>query len=367
MTKKYNNSELCLIWLDSFIGLEYKHKQALYGLINGKSDIKELLVKGKDYMVSNIGSNEYSTLLNSANAEYLGYVIDTLDRKDIIAVTIESKDYPKSLINTSLPPLVLYCKGDTKLLAGNNFSIVGSRKSLPLSINLAKSYSEALINGGFNLVTGMAEGVDSAVLETAVKNGGKAISVLAGGFNNIYPASNANLLNKVIESGLAISEYPPEVAVKPFHFPIRNRIIAGLSRGTLIVSGAKKSGALYTAEYAEEYGRDLFVIPYSVGVLSGEGCNDLIKRGAMLTDRVEDVLEFYGINLEEKKKIQLTPIQSEIVSVLKNGEMHIEKICTALNKRIFEITPVLSMLEINKIVVKNGTNVYGLVRTDLEE
>lgn len=365
--KKYDNSELCLIWLDSFIGLEYKHKQAVYSMINGKADIKELLVKGKDYIISNIGDKEYSTLLNSANPEYLKFVLDQLDRKDIVAITIESEDYPESLINTPIPPLVLYCKGDVKLLKGNNFSIVGSRRSLPLSINLAKSYSEALIKNGFNLVTGIAEGVDSAVLETAVKCGGKAISVIAGGFDNIYPQSNASLLEKVVESGLVISEYPPEIAPKPFHFPIRNRIIAGLSRGTLIVSGARKSGTLYTAEYAEEYGKDLFAIPYSVGFVSGEGCNDLIKRGAILTDNPKDILEYYGIESSEQKRIEFTPEQKQIINELRDGEMHVEKLCKALNKRVFEITPVLSILEINKIVVKSGTNVYGLARTDLEE
>ncbi|MBQ8427116.1 MAG: DNA-processing protein DprA [Clostridia bacterium] len=365
--RKYLNSELCLIWLDSFLGLEYRHKQNLYGLINGKSDIKELLVKGKDYIITEVGENEYSTLLNSANGEYLNFVLGGLERKGVTAITVESDDYPESLLNIPQPPLVLYCKGNVNLLNGNNFSIVGSRKSLPLSINLAKHYAETLSANGFTLVTGIAEGVDSAVLETAVNNGKSVISVIAGGFDNIYPATNKGLVERITENGLVVSENPPEVIPKPFHFPIRNRIIAGLSKGTLIVSGAKKSGTLYTAEYAEEYGRDLFAVPYSVGVVSGAGCNDLIKRGAFLTDKPEDILEYYGIEQKQKSNIELTKEQKEIISVLRDGEMHIEKICSALNKRVFEITPVLAMLEINKIVVKNGTNLYGLARLDLEE
>lgn len=365
--RKYTNSELCLIWLDSFLGLEYKHKQAIYSLINGKTDIKDLLTKGKDYITNEIGVNEYNTLLNSANAEYFGFVLEQLSRKGIIAVTIESEDYPESLLNISQPPIVLYCKGNIKLLSANNFSIVGSRKSLPISINLAKSYAKALLDNGFTLVTGIAEGVDSAVLETAVNNKKPVISVIAGGFDNIYPSSNVPLLEKVVELGLAITESPPEVKPMPFHFPVRNRIIAGLSKGTLIVSGAMKSGTLYTAEYAEEYGRDLFAIPYSAGVYSGEGCNDLIKRGAMLTDKPEDLLEYYGVEKKQNIKIELTPEQKQIVALLKEGEMHVEKICSALNKRVYEITSVLAMMEINKIVVKNGTNFYGLARLDLEE
>jgi DNA processing protein len=364
---KYNNSELCLIWLDSFLGLEYKHKQALYSQINGKADIKNLLIKGKDYIATEIGENQYSTLINSANAEYFNYVLAELDKRDIKAITIESDAYPESLKNIPQPPLVLYCKGNAKLLNANNFSIVGSRKSLPLSINLAKSYAEVLCDNDFTLVTGIAEGVDSAVLQTAVDKEKPVVSVIAGGFDFVYPASNASLLEKVIKVGLAISESPPEVQPKPFLFPIRNRIIAGLSKGTLIVSGAMKSGTLYTAEFTEEYGKDLFAIPYSVGVVSGAGCNDLIKRGAILTDKPEDILEYYGVEQVKKMEIQLTPIQKQIISVLKDGEMHIEKICSALNKRVFEITPILAMLEISKIVIKSGTNVYGLARSDLEE
>ncbi len=365
--RKYINSELCLIWLDSFLGLEYKHKQVLYGLINGKADIKDLLSKGKDYIVTEIGEREYSTLLNSANTEYFNYVLRELERKGVTAVTVESEDYPKSLLNIPEPPLVLYCKGNIQLLNGNNFSIVGSRKSLPLSINIAKSFAETLSRNGFTLVTGIAEGVDSAVLETAVNKCTSAISVIAGGFDNIYPANNQNLADKIAEIGLIISENPPEVKSKPFHFPIRNRIIAGLSKGTLVVSGALKSGTLYTAEYTEEYGRDLFAVPYSVGIASGAGCNDLIKRGAVLTDKPEDILEFYGIEQQEKKSIELTPDQKQIISVLKDGQTHIEKICSALGRRVFEIMPVLSMLEINGIVTKNGSNFYGLARVDLED
>lgn len=365
--KKYLNSELCLIWLDSFLGLEYKHKQTLYQLINEKVDIKDLLIKGKDYIVSEIGEREYSTLLGSANAEYLNFVLSTLEKRGITAITVESKEYPESLKNVSQPPLVIYCKGNIDLLNGNNFSIVGSRKSLPLSINLAKAYAQTLSENGFTIVTGIAEGVDSAVLETVIKNGKSAISVIAGGFDNIYPSSNISLVEKLIKNGLVISESPPEVKPKPFFFPIRNRIIAGLSKGTLIVSGAIKSGTLYTAEYAEEYGRDLFAVPYSAGIDIGAGCNDLIKRGAILTDKPEDILEYYGIEIEERHKVELTPEQKQIISVLKDGQVHIEKICSALNKRVFEITPVLAMLEISGIIVKNGSNFYGLARVDLEE
>lgn len=363
---RYKQEELCLIWLDSFLGLEYKHKLELFNKISGKSDIKAVLLSLKEYIINAIGENEFNTVINSANGEYFSGVIKRLNDKSVIAVTLKSENYPEILKVIPHPPLVLYAKGNLNLLKEKSFAVVGSRKSLPLSIKLAENYSEELLRANFTLVTGIAEGVDCAVLKTAVEKKGKVISVIAGGFDNVYPKSNLDLLNKVVESGsLAISEYPPETTPRPYHFPVRNRIIAALGVGALIVSGAKKSGTLYTAEYAEEYGKDLFAIPYSAGIESGAGCNDLIKRGAMLTDTPKDILEFYG-EYSEKPKIELTEREREVISALKDGEQHIEKLSGALNLRAFELTPTLSILEIKGLVVKSG-NVYGLTANGMEE
>ena len=222
-----------------------------------------------------------------------------------------------------------------------------------------------MIDAGLTLVTGIAEGVDAAVLKAGVSKKKNIISIVAGGFDNVYPASNIELLNKVIEVGLAISEQPPKVQPKPYHFPIRNRLISALSQGVLIVSGAIKSGTLYTAEYAEEYGKDLFSIPYTPGIKSGEGCNELLKRGAILTDNPQDIIEYYKLEKKEEK-IELSQIEKQIVEILSGGQTHIEKISSTLGKRTFEITPILSQLEMKRLVVKSG-NVYGLVHNYSEE
>ena len=250
---------------------------------------------------------------------------------------------------------------------GDCFSIVGSRKSLPLSIKIAQDYAKELSNAGFTLVTGIAQGVDEVVLKTALEQSGKVISVLAGGMDNIYPVQNVDLVDKIAKQGLIISEYPPETPVLKHHFPIRNRIIAGLGKGTLIVSGAKRSGTQHTANYAEEYGRDLFAIPYSIGIATGEGCNDLIKRGAMLTDTPEDILGYYGISKEEKQEMNFSEEEKQIIKALKDGEQHVDKICQLVGKKIFEVLPTLSILEIKGVVNKNGVNVFGLARNGLEE
>ena len=357
--KSYTAEELCLIWLDSFLGLEYKHKHELYKYIDGKSGIKSLIESGKEYIINAVGEKEYSTIMASANKSYLDYVLKALEDRNLVAVTNVSKDYPERLREVPCPPLVLYVLGKPEILGGNNFAIVGSRKSLPLSLSLAESFTKELVDADFIPVTGIAEGVDSAVLKAAVEKGKPAISVLGGGHDHVYPKSNIELCKMVAKVGAVVSEYPPEVTPRPYHFPVRNRIIAGLSKGTLVVSGAVKSGTLYTAEYTEELGRYLFAIPYSVGVQSGAGCNELIKKGAYLTDKPQDILEFYGIEKKEVKQ-SFTDDELKIINTLANGDAHIEKICADTGKQVFEISPILSMLEIKGVVVKSG-NVYSLL------
>ena len=364
---KYSNAELCLLWLDSFNGLEYKHKKEIYKLINGKDSIKELLVKSKEYIILNVGENEYNNLINSANQPYLSYLTETLSRKNITCITIESEDYPLSLKDTPFAPLVLYTKGDVSLLKSECFAMVGSRKCLPISVKLAERFATELSTNGFTLVTGIAQGIDETVLKAGLETSGKVISVLGGGFDVIYPKSNTELVDKIAEKGLVISEYPPEVVSKPHHFPIRNRIIAGLSKGVLVVSAGMRSGTQYTANYAMEYGRDLFAIPYSIGIESGAGCNDLIKRGALLVDSVKDVLEFYNIEEKQSIKREFTADEHQIITALSEGEMHVEKLCRKIGRQAYEILPLLSALEIEGIVSRNGINVFGLTDSVTEE
>ena len=361
---KYSTKELCLIWLDSFIGLEYKHKAELYKKLNSESKIKDFIQENKGYILEFIGENNYNTLINSANGEYLNFVLEGLNRAGVKAITIDSENYPEELKEIDIPPLVLYTIGNLELLKNKKFSIVGSRKNLPISLKIAEDYADKLCEAGLTLVTGIAEGVDKAVLLAGLKHK-KIISVVAGGFNCIYPKTNIDVFNKVCENGLAISESPPDVNPMPYFFPVRNRIIAGLGIGTLVVSGAKKSGTMYTAEFAEEYGKDLFCVPYSIGVKSGEGTNELIKKGALLTDTPNDIIDFYNLEVKESK-IELTKEEKEVVAVIREGLTHIEQIALKTKKIAAELLATLSMLEIKGVVVKDGVNSYSIIKDNLE-
>ncbi len=358
---KYSKEELCLIWLDSFIGLEYKHKKEIYQRIVSSTKIKDAIVSLEDYIVSSVGENAYTLLLSSATGDYLNYVLASLENLGVKALTVYSNGYPEKLLNTDLPPLVLYYKGDISLLIKPSFAIVGTRKATPPSLAFTKEITKSVLNAGMVVVTGTADGVDSTVLKTAIEENKPVISVVAGGFEHIYPQNNVDLIERVSEIGLVISENPPEVKPMPYFFPIRNRIIAGLAEGVLVSAAGVKSGALYTAEYALEFGKDVFAVPYSVGVKTGEGCNELIKKGANLVNKPEDILSFYGYEVNDKQ-VELVGLEKEIIELLGEEELHVEILAEKLKKQAYEIIPVLQILEIKGYVYKNGTNEYGSIK-----
>lgn len=355
----YTKEELRLIWLDSFINLEYKHKKFLYDAFSRGETVSGFLEKRKDEIVSATCDGQYASLCNSANKEYMDFVVSGLERNGVKAITIDSEEYPELLKNTDIPPLILYTKGDTSLLKSETFSIVGSRKNVPVSLATAKTFTEKLCAAGYTVVTGIAEGVDATVLETAISCGGRAISVVAGGLNNVYPAQNRALFERVTENGLAISEQPPEVKPMPYMFPVRNRIISGLSKGMLLVSGGLKSGTVYTVETALLCGRDVFAVPYGVGVESGAYCNKIIKDGAMLADCPEDILSYYGKETEETADREYTDKERAVIGALKDGSLHIDKICEKAGVSVADAMRILTVLEIEGKIYKAGTNVYG--------
>lgn len=358
---RYDERELLIIWLDSLKEVEYKHKRTLLELLEGKSDLKQTIAKESRGITAAIGETGYNALLNCADKEYLKDTLSKLEGAGERAITLRSELYPESLKEIPEPPLALYARGNAELLNEKVFGVVGSRKSLPLSLGLARDFSAELVKSGFTLATGTAEGVDQEVLETALKSGA-VIAVSAGGLDNIYPASNAALIDRVAKRGLVISEQREDVKAMPYMFPVRNRIIAGLSAGVLVVSGRRRSGTLYTAEYCMEYGRDLFAVPYSVGIESGAGNNELIKKGAMLADSPKDILSFYGMETDEDEETAFSDTEREILAALKDGALHIEKIAERTGKQVFEISSALTVLEIKGVVFKNGINTYGLIR-----
>lgn len=292
---------------------------------------------------------------------YRSRVLDDLQSRGIVCVTCRSSGYPAGLKHIGEPPAVLYCRGNAELLKTNCFSAVGSRRSTSGALALCKKICGELTEA-FTVVTGMAEGADSSVIEGALPSG-KIISVLANGFDYFYPAVNRGLIERVAKGGLLITEYPPHIQPVKYNFPYRNRIIAGLSRGTLVVSAGVKSGALITAEYALEYGREVFAFPYSPGVSSGAGCNALIKNGAYLTENILDIFREFGLDLEKpERSISLTETESAVLEQIKiTGEGFLPEIAEKLKTFTYLLIPAVTSLEIKGLITRLGGNRYGIV------
>ena len=347
----YTKEEIDIIVLSSFNEIPLNIKYSLFS--DGNYEYK------KNKLIKTLPCGVYNKVeSNFSDRAYRQSVLDGLEKKGIKCVTSVSADYPETLKNIDVPPLLLYCKGDTSLLKSNCFSVVGSRRTPPDALAHCKKLAGEL-SSVFTVVTGLAEGADTSVLEGALAAGGKVISVLANGFGCVYPACNSSLLKRVENQGLAITEHLPHVKPQPRFFPVRNRIIAGLSRGTLVVCAPDKSGALITAEYAEEYNRDVFAFPYSLGVAVGAGCNFLIKKGAKLTENVLDIFAAYGLDFNTHEKIQLTELEYEVYEYLKNSDKaFIFEVAESLHKFPNEIIPAMMSLQIKGLAVGLGGNAY---------
>lgn len=222
-------------------------------------------------------------------------ILGDCDRLGIRIMTCQDADYPERLRNIFDPPLVLYCKG--KEIAFDEevaIAMVGTRTCTPYGVRVAGKLAMDLARCGAVLVSGIAEGIDAASIRGALKGGGRVVSVLGGGIDKRYPASSAPLYDDVAAAGCLISEYPPGTETNGKHFPVRNRIISGLSLGVVVVESAVKGGALLTAEHALDQDRDIFAVPGPVDVPTSGGTNRLIRLGtAKLTEKAWDILEEY--------------------------------------------------------------------------
>ena len=354
----YTEEEINLITLSCLDELSYNIKCTL---LSDLSSAVPDFSKYENILIKTLPAGVYNKVKGKFyDSSFRATLLDGLEKRGIKCVTYFSEDYPESLKNIPAPPINLFCKGDMSLLKTRCFSIVGSRKSTARCLVDCKKLSGEIAQK-FTIVTGMAEGADTAAAEGAIESG-KVISVLAYGFDNFYPAVNANLIKRVAEEGLLISEYKPSIKPQAYMFPIRNRIIAGLSEGTLIVSAGIKSGALITANYAADYGKDVFVFPYYPGTPTGAGCNYLLKNGAIPAENILDIFKEFGLDFNKPNAVTLTEEESKVLSAVREeGEAFLPAIADKLNMPAYKLIPIFAALEIKGLAVNLGGNRYSAI------
>lgn len=206
-------------------------------------------------------------------------------------LTLADERYPKSLLDITDPPLVVYAKGRLELLSASSLAVVGSRNATTQGMVNAEQFSAVLSEAGLTIVSGLALGIDTAAHTGGLRGIGSTVAVIGTGADIVYPARNRALAHRIAENGCIVSEYPLGMGALAANFPRRNRIISGLSQGVLVVEAAAQSGSLITARMAGDQGRDVFAIPGSIHSPLSKGCHLLIRQGAKLVESAQDVLE----------------------------------------------------------------------------
>ena len=293
-----------------------------------------------------------------------GQTLDTsnyekIKKQNIRLITIENENYPLALKNIYDPPYLLYGQG-TLEPAANALGIVGARIPSHYGRSQAYKIAEVLAKKGLTIVSGLARGIDTEAHKGALAAKGKTTAVLGSGLMSLYPAENRKLAEQIAESGAVISEYPPLMPPEPGNFPARNRIISGLSQGVLVVEAKEKSGALITADFALEQGRDVYALPGPITSELSRGTNRLIQQGAKLILGPEDILEDSQL---EPKLIDFSVLSSDeekIILLLKERTLHIDEIFRETTLEFGVLTALLLQLELKGYLQRLAGSYYTL-------
>jgi DNA processing protein len=294
-------------------------------------------------------------------------------REGIDWVTVEDEEYPELLRKLKNPPAVLYVRGRRELLHHPAYAIVGTRLPTAYGRQTARMLAERLSDVGITIVSGLARGIDACAHEGALRGSGSTIAVLGTPIGTIYPPQNVQLYHRIAEQGLLVSPYPHGTPGNPNLFPARNAIIAGMTYGTIVVEAAERSGSLITADFAGEFGREVFAVPGMIGSPKSKGTNGLIKnkRATILTDP-EDVMSDLWMTeagAESRRRVleaarraaeELTDEEREIVRLLENGPMSPDELAELTGFPFGHLHALLLNLTVKRKIEQHPGSVYSI-------
>ncbi|MBR6163709.1 DNA-processing protein DprA [bacterium] len=292
--------------------------------------------------------------------------LEYINNKNIKYITFEDENYPELLKQISNPPMVLFYKGDlSDCNLERTLAVVGSRRaSESAKVNLRKLLL-GFKNTDVVIVSGMAEGIDTVAHKSALEAGVKTIAVLGGGFDHIFPKSNVKLFNEIIDGhGAVLTEYWPTFQPMPFRFPVRNRIVSGLSKGTLVAEAALRSGALITANLTLEQNRELMCMPGVISNPNTEGIFKLLKNGAALITNTDDILDQFGWKIERAAdnnsfdNQNLNDSEKLVLEEIKLNSLSFDELILKTNLNINDLMLILTQLEIKGLIQQTDGNKY---------
>ncbi len=312
--------------------------------------------------------------------EELQKEIDLAQKQGVRIITLGDSEYPALLKQIHDPPPYLYLKGS---LAGTEtgIAVVGARNASSYGMAMAKQLCRDLALMGMTIVSGMARGIDTAAHTGALEAEGKTVAVLGSGLGVIYPYENKNLFYRISETGAVVSEFPMMEEPLPYNFPARNRIISGMTLGTVVVEAAKRSGSLITARLAGEQGREVFAVPGNVNSLKSAGAHNLLKQGAKLVSCAQDVMEEFpqlaagvaskrvsgkaGAEPLSTALPDLTGEEARVFDMLEPYPIHIDELSRKVNMPIGRLSGILLNLEL-KGAVSQSPGKYFSIREDIK-
>lgn len=356
-----------VVWLSSVPGIGSKSCLNLIGYFGSaenvyRSSFSELMNSGA------IREKTARIITERKNINVINEYLKIVKEKNIKVYTIFENGYPENLKNIYDPPPVLYIKGE--ILEEDSFAvgIVGSRKASDYGLKTAHRIASRLAELGITIVSGMALGIDSAAHKGALAAKGRTIAVFACGLKHVYPMTNFRLSQEIQNSGAIITEYPFDTEAIASQFPARNRIISGMSLGVIVVEAGEKSGSLITADFALEQGREVFAVPGNITSPNSKGANELIKSGAKLVNRIEDIIEELNLNLicniksniRNSEGSDISAEEGRILDFLKSGGACGDEIAAATKLKPGKVMAVLTMLEMKGLIQQVGS-VYLLI------
>ena len=328
-----------------------------------KAPFKEYLRAGIDEKTA----EEFTIFKHQVEPDKL---LENLNREKIKTLTIDDSAYPKLLKQIYDPPLLLYYRGDLDATSDFSLAIVGTRKFTAYGQQVTEKITRELIANGLAIVSGLALGIDTLAHLAAMDASGRTIAVLGSGLDrqNIYPSQNRYLADKIqAHGGLILSEYPLGTMPLKHHFPQRNRLISGMSLGTLVIEAGEKSGSIITAMHALDQNRDVFAVPGNIYSAYSAGTNSLIKLGAKLVSGAKDIIESLNLAeavayMENKKIIPESTEEKLILNKLNYEPLHIDELVRLTKLDASIINSTLTIMEMKGMIKNLGGMQYGLAR-----
>ena len=289
--------------------------------------------------------------------------MERIDAVRAHVLTWESPDYPRLLLQTNAPPPVLYVKGELREEDAWAVAVVGTRQASTYGREVTRRLAGTLALSGITVVSGLARGIDGVAHRAALEAGGRTIAVFGCGIDHVYPAEHRKLAAQIAASGALVTDYPLGTKPEGRNFPPRNRIISGLSLGVLVTNAGKSSGALITAEFAAEQGRDVFAVPGSILTQGSIGTNRLIQDGAKLVTGAEDILEELNLTMvaEQTKARQVLPedeTEAALLTHLSAEPTHVDELQQQIDLPISQVTSTLALMELKGMVRQVGGMKY---------